>query len=157
MAYSFTLLMHWRRLMDRLQELLNLGGASMIAIGIVSIFAMMIILYKLGQFTFQNYWFKLNPSKQDILTAGNGLKGLEIATVIAPLLGLLGTVIGMITAFQTLESAGSAPEISLLAGGIWQALSTTAAGMVVAIIATVFLGLFDGAIERMAQKIELSE
>ncbi len=143
--------------MDKFAQLLNLGGASMTAIAIVSIFALMIIIYKLGQFTLRNYWFKPNPSRIDVLTAGNGLKGLEIAAVIAPLLGLLGTVIGMITAFQTLEAAGSAPEISLLAGGIWQALSTTAAGMVVAIVATVFLGLFDDAIERMAQKIELAK
>lgn len=143
--------------MDKLEELFHLGGASMVAIAIVSIFSLMIIAYKLMQFTFQNYWFMRNPSRKDVLRAGNGLKGLEIATVIAPLLGLLGTVIGMISAFQKLESAGSTPEISLLAGGIWQALSTTAAGMIVAIIATVFLGLFDGTIERMVQKIEFKE
>ncbi|NUN14014.1 MAG: MotA/TolQ/ExbB proton channel family protein [Myxococcales bacterium] len=57
-----------------------------------------------------------------------------IATVatIAPLLGLLGTVTGMITVFQDI-SAVADPEMSTLAGGIWEALITTAAGLTVAI------------------------
>lgn len=62
-----------------------------------------------------------------------------LATVgyIAPLLGLLGTVIGMIKAFQELNNAMGAAPISDLAGGIWEALVTTAFGLVVAIPAYV--------------------
>lgn len=143
--------------MSKLSELLQLGGMSMIAIFAVSIFAFAIVLGKLVQFTTRKYWTISDANRQDIIAAQSWLKGLEIASVIAPLLGLLGTVIGMISAFQALESAGGSPEISVLAGGIWQALSTTAAGMVVSIFATVFLGLFDSAIENMDNKLESKE
>ncbi len=58
-----------------------------------------------------------------------GLRGLELAATIGPLLGLLGTVTGMIAAFQALQEAGSRADPATLAGGIWEALLTTAAGM----------------------------
>lgn len=61
-----------------------------------------------------------------------GLKSIENVAQLAPLLGLFGTVLGMIEAFQTLQSAGSQVDPSLLAGGIWVALMTTAAGLAVA-------------------------
>ncbi len=51
----------------------------------------------------------------------------------APLLGFLGTVLGMIQAFQRIESLGGNVDSSVLAGGIWQALLTTAAGLTVAV------------------------
>lgn len=52
---------------------------------------------------------------------------------VAPLMGLLGTVLGMIRVFSRVAQAGNAADISILAGGIWEALITTAAGMAVAI------------------------
>lgn len=61
------------------------------------------------------------------------LKPLEVMAMMAPLLGLLGTVIGMIVAFQGMEQAGANVNPAVLSGGIWQALLTTAAGLVVAI------------------------
>lgn len=51
----------------------------------------------------------------------------------APLLGFLGTVLGMIQAFQRIESLGGNVDASVLAGGIWAALLTTAAGLTVAV------------------------
>jgi len=51
----------------------------------------------------------------------------------APLLGFLGTVLGMINAFQRIEALGGNVDSSVLAGGIWQALLTTAAGLTVAV------------------------
>jgi len=51
----------------------------------------------------------------------------------APLLGFLGTVIGMIEAFQKIQELGGNVDASVLAGGIWQALLTTAAGLTVAV------------------------
>ena len=57
---------------------------------------------------------------------------LDIIAQIAPLLGLFGTVLGMIAAFQALQDAGTQVDPSLLAGGIWVALTTTAAGLAVA-------------------------
>ena len=79
---------------------------------------------------------------------------LEITAMVSPLLGLLGTVLGMIQSFQELELAEGAANASLLAGGIWQALLTTAAGLVVAIPAAIASGLFSARIERVAQSVE---
>lgn len=77
------------------------------------------------------------------------LRGLEMVANIAPLLGLLGTVIGMVTAFSKLETAGARVDPSLLAGGIWEALLTTVGGLVVAIPAVAAYYIFDGLIERV--------
>jgi len=62
-----------------------------------------------------------------------GLRPLELIGSLAPLLGLLGTVLGMIEAFQQLENAGNQVNPAVLSGGIWQALLTTAVGLGVAI------------------------
>jgi biopolymer transport protein ExbB len=61
-----------------------------------------------------------------------GFRLLDSIAQIAPLLGLFGTVLGMIDAFQALQDAGSNVDPSVLAGGIWVALMTTAAGLAVA-------------------------
>ena len=55
----------------------------------------------------------------------------------SPLVGLLGTVIGMIDSFNELELGGSLVDPAILAGGIWTALLTTAMGLIVAIPALV--------------------
>lgn len=68
-----------------------------------------------------------------------GLGTLDMVAQLAPLMGLFGTVIGMIEAFQKLQSAGSSVDPSLLAGGIWVALLTTAAGLAVAMPAALVL------------------
>jgi biopolymer transport protein ExbB len=77
------------------------------------------------------------------------LKGLATVASIAPLLGLLGTVIGMIRAFMVIEGQGSNVSPALLAGGIWEALLTTAAGLTVAIPCLMFHNFFQGRIERV--------
>lgn len=82
------------------------------------------------------------------------LKGLEMAANISPLLGLLGTVTGMVQAFSVLEQAGSRIDPSLLAGGIWEALLTTVAGLAVAIPAMVAHHIIDGKIERFRNNME---
>jgi biopolymer transport protein ExbB len=79
---------------------------------------------------------------------------LELVAMISPLLGLLGTVLGMIQSFQELELAQGAANASLLAGGIWQALLTTAAGLVVAIPAAIGATLLSARIEGAGQMIE---
>lgn len=61
------------------------------------------------------------------------LRPLEVIANLAPLLGLFGTVLGMISAFQAMEAAGSQVDPAVLSGGIWQALLTTAVGLAVAI------------------------
>lgn len=86
--------------------------------------------------------------------AGSGLRALELIATIAPLLGLLGTVLGMIAAFQALQAAGTGADPSALAGGIWEALLTTAAGMGVAIPASAALSWFESVIETLRQDME---
>ena len=81
---------------------------------------------------------------------------LELIAMISPLLGLLGTVLGMIQAFQELAMAEGAANASLLAAGIWQALLTTAAGLLVAIPAAVAASLLSEKIDRAVGKIENS-
>lgn len=83
-----------------------------------------------------------------------GLRPLELITTIAPLIGLLGTVLGMIEAFQALETSGGQADPSVLAGGIWEALLTTAAGMAVAIPAAVALSWFEGIADRVQSDFE---
>ena len=65
------------------------------------------------------------------------LPSLDIIAQVSPLLGLLGTVIGMISSFNQLELGGSNVDPSILAGGIWTALLTTAIGLIVAIPALI--------------------
>ena len=81
------------------------------------------------------------------------LKPLEVIANIAPLLGLLGTVIGMITAFSKLENAGSKVDPSILAGGIWEALLTTAFGLIVAIPALGAFYWLDGKVDKVREEM----
>ncbi|MEM1299719.1 MAG: MotA/TolQ/ExbB proton channel family protein [Pseudomonadota bacterium] len=93
-------------------------------------------------------------AKGQISDARSGLRALELIATIAPLLGLLGTVLGMIAAFQTLQAAGSRADPSALAGGIWEALLTTAAGMAVAIPASAALTWFESITDRLRHDLE---
>ena len=93
-------------------------------------------------------------AKNLIAKQENGLRALELIATIAPLLGLLGTVMGMISAFQALQEAGSSADPSLLAGGIWEALRTTAAGMAVAIPASAALTWCEATIDSIRRDIE---
>ncbi|SFA71858.1 biopolymer transport protein ExbB [Poseidonocella pacifica] len=86
--------------------------------------------------------------------ARSGLRPLELIATIAPLLGLLGTVLGMIAAFQALQEAGSRADPATLAGGIWEALLTTAAGMAVAIPASMALTWFESIADRLRHEME---
>lgn len=91
---------------------------------------------------------------EELARMSNLIRVLELIAMISPLLGLLGTVLGMIQSFQELELAQGAANASVLAGGIWQALLTTAVGLLVAIPAAVGASLLAGRIESSAQMIE---
>ncbi len=82
------------------------------------------------------------------------LRVIEVIATLSPLLGLLGTVLGMIEAFQRLEAAGSAVDPAVLSGGIWEALLTTAAGLSVAIPAVIALAWLEQRIERFKLAME---
>lgn len=72
----------------------------------------------------------------------------------APLLGFLGTVVGMIRAFQEIERLGGNVNASVLAGGIWQALLTTAAGLTVGLIAFFAHNYIVGRIQFIVREME---
>ena len=84
----------------------------------------------------------------------SGLRPLEVIGSLAPLLGLFGTVLGMIEAFRQLEAAGSQVDPSVLSGGIWEALLTTAVGLAVAIPAVAALNWLERRIERLAHDMD---
>jgi len=75
---------------------------------------------------------------------------------IAPMLGFLGTVTGMIEAFQDIQSLQGNVNPSVLAGGIWEALLTTAAGLIVGIMALFFYNFLLNRIKRLVNDLERS-
>jgi len=90
----------------------------------------------------------------EVTAMSRHIRLLELIAMVAPLLGLLGTVLGMIRSFQSLAEAEGAANASLLAGGIWEALLTTAAGLIVAIPAAIGASLLAERVDRAAQTIE---
>jgi len=83
------------------------------------------------------------------------LKALDLVTQIAPLLGLLGTVLGMIETFQTLQESGAAANPATLAGGIWVALLTTACGLAIAIPVSVAVTWLETRLEKERAALEV--
>lgn len=82
------------------------------------------------------------------------LRGLTIIGNIAPLLGLLGTVTGMIRVFMKIQELGGRVDAQVLAGGIWEALITTAAGLFVAIPTLVAYHYFEGRVDNVASSMK---
>ena len=84
----------------------------------------------------------------------NNLKPLELIYYLAPVMGLLGTVLGMIDAFRGLAvSAGAAGESSALAGGIWEALLTTAVGLSIAIPFAVMHAVLETKLDNLTDQV----
>lgn len=87
---------------------------------------------------------------RELVRLNRHLHILELIGRIAPLLGLLGTVLGMVAAFQQVAAAKGSVDPSLLAGGIWEALITTVAGLCVAIPALVLHHLYEDRVQGYA-------
>ena len=82
------------------------------------------------------------------------LRLVELIAYISPLLGLLGTVLGMIDAFRGLEVDVNQADAGVLAGGIWEALLTTAVGLGVAIPMTAAHALLEGRVQRIGEQLQ---
>jgi len=83
------------------------------------------------------------------------LRALSVIASIAPLMGLLGTIFGMINAFQTVATSGEAlGRTELLAKGIYQAMITTAAGLLVAIPVLVAYHWLSAKVERLVDEMD---
>ena len=89
-----------------------------------------------------------------LANARSYLRILEVIAALSPLLGLFGTVLGMIEAFHRLEEAGTTVDPAVLSGGIWEALLTTAAGLAVAIPAILLLNWLEQRIENFKLAME---
>lgn len=93
-------------------------------------------------------------AQEKLSSARSFLRAIEAVVQVAPLLGLFGTVLGMIQAFTALQSAGAEADPAVLAGGISVALLTTAVGLAVAIPAALALHWFEGGVDRLGENIE---
>ena len=92
--------------------------------------------------------------KKEIHRMEKKLGALATFSAIAPLIGFLGTVTGMVKVFMKLGEMGGGVDITLLANGIWEALITTIGGLTVGIICIMFYNYLVGKVETMSQEIE---
>ena len=93
--------------------------------------------------------------EQEVYLLRRRLRVLTVVTALAPLLGLTGTILGMITAFQTVATSGEAlGRAELLAEGIYEAMITTAAGLIVAMPTLVLYHWLTGKIERLTRELD---
>ena len=91
------------------------------------------------------------------LEVSNLEKGVALLAVISgagPMLGFLGTVIGMIRAFYDMSMAGNNIDIELLSTGIYQAMVTTVGGLIVGIIAFIFYNILVSQIDKVVNLLE---
>ncbi len=87
---------------------------------------------------------------EELIRMQRGFRTLSIMGNTAPLLGLLGTIIGMIKAFMVIQVAGGQVDAQALAGGIWEAMLTTGVGLAVSIPILLILHFLEGITERRA-------
>lgn len=95
-----------------------------------------------------------NAGKKEIFWLEKRMNWLATIAGVAPLIGFTGTVTGMIRAFMDIQSLQGNVNPSVLAGGIWEALITTATGLIVGIIAYGFYNYLLGKINRMIFELE---
>lgn len=93
-------------------------------------------------------------AQAEIDSLERGLPQLGLIATVSPLLGLLGTVTGLVSAFQQLAAAGDRVDPSILSAGIWEALLTTVIGLVIAIPASILHGLFQSTVEKVGRRAE---
>ena len=104
--------------------------------------------HKLAQKEKEELFSQFNS--MEIRTLGKNLRALGIIGYISPLLGLFGTVIGKIKAFMKVGNVAEAINPGALAGGIWEALLTTAAGLAVAIPTLIVYHYLEGKLEDIS-------
>ena len=95
-----------------------------------------------------------NVGNIEVARLGKGLTWLATTAAGAPMLGFLGTVTGMVKAFFSLASAGNNANISILANGIYEALVTTVAGLIVGIIALFAYNYLSARVNHVMNQLE---
>ncbi len=194
-------------MIETIRSFLVLGGPVVAIIGVLSVFALALLIVKLGQYWRErvgrhgranealHHWLHRDYAGARQLLTGDrsalgstlaaamrmmasgaprelveqeaeriagsrlhglqrGFRALDAVAQVSPLLGLFGTVLGMIEAFRQLQGAGNAVDPSILAGGIWVALLTTAAGLAVAIPVSLALTWLETTLDNERVAIE---
>ncbi len=95
-----------------------------------------------------------NVGKLEVSRLEKNIAGLATIAGASPMLGFLGTVIGMIKAFYDMSMAGNNIDIALLSGGIYQAMVTTVAGLIVGILGYVLYNILVARVEKLVYKLE---
>ncbi|HQV74333.1 MAG: MotA/TolQ/ExbB proton channel family protein [Flavobacteriales bacterium] len=95
-----------------------------------------------------------NQGKLEVYQLESGLPIIATVSGAAPMIGFLGTVIGMVVTFHTMEVSGAGVELSKLSGGMMQAMITTVAGLIIGIPAYVGYNLLTARINKVVQKME---
>lgn len=93
-------------------------------------------------------------ARKEVTSLWSSLNYLADIAQIAPMLGLLGTVLGMIQAFNTIAFEAAVVKPILLAGGVSKAMVTTAGGLTIAIIAIVFYSFFRFRVQHITNLVE---
>ncbi|HEY7712433.1 MAG TPA: MotA/TolQ/ExbB proton channel family protein, partial [Candidatus Entotheonella sp.] len=96
----------------------------------------------------------LHQARHELQRLSQRLPLLNLIAGLAPLVGLLGTVVGMVKAFQQVAAIQGAVHPGMLANGIWEALLTTVAGLMVAIPAVIFHHVLDQRVKRYAFEMD---
>ncbi len=95
-----------------------------------------------------------NVGKLEVAKMEKNIAGLATIAGAGPMIGFLGTVIGMIVAFYDMSMAGNNIDISLLSNGIYQAMVTTVGGLIVGIFALVFYNILVAKVEKLVFILE---
>jgi biopolymer transport protein ExbB len=95
-----------------------------------------------------------NVGKLEVAKLEKNIAFLSTVAGAAPMLGFLGTVMGMVRAFYNMSMAGNNIDISLLAGGIYEAMITTIAGLIVGIIGYICYNILVSRIEKVIFMLE---
>jgi len=97
-----------------------------------------------------------SAGRAEIYQLEKGFGALATIVGVAPLTGFLGTVTGMIQAFMRIQELGGNVNATVLAGGIWEALITTAAGLVVGILALLGYNYLVSQVQHFVFELEVS-
>jgi biopolymer transport protein ExbB len=96
----------------------------------------------------------VNAIDEEVRGLSSYMQGLATIGNIAPLLGLLGTVMGLIKAFMVIQQMGGKVNAAVLAGGIWEAMLTTAFGLAVALPTMVGHSYLMARVEQYEAKLQ---
>lgn len=96
-----------------------------------------------------------NAGRKEVSKLWQNIAYLGDIATIAPLMGLLGTVLGMIQAFNVISYAGASLKPIMLVGGISKALVTTAAGLIIAVPVLSVYSYFRGIVQEISDRVEM--